>query len=129
MQLTECWLNDAADPSDRIVLAYVGDAYDVEETLGGGIETGYASGRSRIYSTEDDTTSIKLPLDNLTASDIDWLSAHRGRPLWFRDPRGRKIACAYMSLPVTVSTMPVGFSGTIDKGSLSLTSVTVSEAV
>lgn len=121
------FLNDAEDPADSMQFATVGDSYRIEETLGGGVEHGYASGRSRLYSTEDDVTTVPLTLVDVTPAQVAWLRSHRGRVVCFRDNRGAKVFGAYLSLPVEFSTMPV--DDAIDTAALSLTSTTWSEAV
>lgn len=125
--LADIWLNDAADPSDRMAFSYAGDSYSVAETLGGGVEGGYASGRSRVYSTDDDTVSVQLGLQWVTAEQRDWLRAHRGLPVCFRDQRGLKVFAGYHELPVEFSTMPLDMA--IDNAQITLHSVTFSEAV
>lgn len=117
------FVNDAEEPADFITLRYIGDSYTVEETLGGEVEGGYASGRSRVWSTEEDTTTITLDLEWIPAEERAWLVAHRGRVLCFRDPDGRMIFAAFHSLPQTVQSR-----GRL-RGSITLKSVTFSEAV
>lgn len=128
--LNAIWLNDALDPSDARAFRYVGDSYRVSPKSGGGVESGYASGRSRGYSTEDDTVQVQVTLEGLYAEDSAWLDAHRGRTLCFRDPLGRKFFVAYYESPFTVSTMPAGPGGRRqDTADLTADSVTYSEAV
>lgn len=129
MLLTDVWLNDAADPSDRLPLQTVGDVYQVTATLGGGVETGYASGRSRLWSTEDDSSQWALTVLAATEEQIAWLVAHRGRVVCVRDLRGRKFFGAYQAVPVEVPTGDDALSLSQQAVSLSLTSVTFDEAV
>lgn len=125
--LTDIWLNDASDPSDSMAFSYVGDSYSIAETVGGGVEGGYASGRTRVYSTDDDTTSVQFGLQWVTAAQRDWLRAHRGLPVCFRDPRGFKVFGAFHTLPQEFSTMPVAEA--VDSASITLSSVTFDESV
>lgn len=124
--LADIWLNDAADPSDRMAFSYAGDSYSVAETLGGGVEGGYASGRSRVYSTDDDTVSVQLGLQWVTAEQRDWLRAHRGLPVCFRDPLGFKVFGAFHTLPQEFSTMPLDMA--VDSASVTLSSITFDES-
>lgn len=120
------FLNDAESPSDFAVFAYAGDSYQVASNLGGGVESGYASGRSRLYSTQDDTTTVQLTFQWVTAAQTAWLVTHRGRVLCFRDHLGRKVFGAFHEAPVTVSTDPRTYA--VDSVQITLTSVTWSEA-
>lgn len=126
--LSDIWLNDAVDPSDSMSFSYAGDSYSISEVLGGGVEGGYASGRTRAYSTtDDDTVTISLGLQWVTSAQRDWLRAHRGLPVCFRDPRGFKVFAAFHALPVELSTMPA--ADAIDSATITLSSVTFSEVV
>lgn len=130
-ELKSFFLNVAEDPSDYLALSYVGDSYRVQDVLGGGVEDGYASGRSRLYSTEDDNTVVTFTAANLTASDLAWLKANRGVTLCFRDHLGRKVFCAYHQAEAELSTAPAGSRWATAQTTMPLTlaSVTFSEAV
>lgn len=127
--LDALWLNDAENPSDRMSFAYVGDSFRVTETMGGGVEHGYASGRSRAFSTEDDVTAIAFTATNLTTEQVAWLSEHRGRTVCFRDHLGRKVFATYFEAAVDVPTGGDGVSQSATTVPLALTSTTFSEAV
>lgn len=127
VELSDLFVNDAEDPSDYVVFSYAGDSYQVTSVLGGGVEGGYASGRSRTWSTEDDTVTVNVTLLWVTAEQAAWLIAHRGQTVCFRDPDGRKVFAAFHQVPVGVSTIPA--HARVDSAPLSLTSVTFSEAV
>lgn len=125
--LSDIWLNDAVNPSDSMSFSYAGDSYSISEVLGGGVEGGYASGRTRVYSTDDDAVSIALGLQWVTAAQRDWLRAHRGVPVCFRDPRGFKVFAAFHTLPQEFSTMPA--ADAVDSATINLSSVTFDESV
>lgn len=127
--LDALWLNDAENPSDRMSFAYVGDSYRVAGQVGGGVEHGYASGRSRAYSTEDDITTVAFTAANVTAEQVDWLWSHRGRTVCFRDHLGRKVFATYYDVQVEVPTGGDELSQSQQQAPVSLTSTTFSEAV
>lgn len=120
------FLNDATDPSDFMAFSFLGDNYQVTPTLGGEVETGYASGRSRLWSNAEDNTDWPLGFAQVTADQIAWLIGHRGREVCARDHLGRKVFGAYHAAPVTVSTDSRTYA--VDTAQVSLSSVTWSES-
>lgn len=127
--LTEIFLNDAADPSDYMAFAYAGEDYSLTDSLGGGVDGGYASGRRRSWSTLEDATTGQVTFHAVTPSQRAWLRAHRGRTVCFRDHHGNKVFGRYGEVPQSFSTLPVGHSAADNTVTLSLQSVTWSEAV
>jgi hypothetical protein len=124
--LDRLYLNDAESPSDFAAFQYATDSYKVESQLGGGVDSDYASGRSRSWSDESDVTGIQVTLTWLTDAQIAWLGDHRGRTVCFRDHIGRKVFAVYFSVPLDVDTSAPSIAQ--HTASLSLTSVTFSEA-
>lgn len=129
--LDALFLNDAEDPSDFRTFAYVGDSYQVRDSLGGGVESGYASGRSRAYATEDDTTTVSFTAANLTGDDLAWLKSKRGRVLCFRDFLGRKVFGMFHDIAPELSTAPAGSRWALANttAQVTLQSVTFDESV
>lgn len=129
MDLRQHFLNDARDPSDFCAFAYFED-YTPARTKGGGVETGYASGRSRLWTSADDGWIIPLTFRFVTPAQIQWLEDHRGTEVCWRDPLGRKVFVSYQVAPPTVTA---GYRdldwNANDSASVELTSVTWSEAV
>lgn len=125
--LDRFWLVDAVDPTDVCSFAYAGDSYDVTPALGGGVESDYPSGRSRSWSTAEDTTAVTLALDWLSDDDRKWLVAHRGRPVCFLDLLGLKVFVQYRSTPFKMSTAAP--ESAYHSCELALSSATWSEAV
>lgn len=127
--LTEVFLNDADDPTDFVVLAYVGDSLQVTSVAGGGVDHDYASGRSRAWSDESDVTHVRFTATNVTLDDITWLRNHRGQTVWFRDHVGNKVPVVYHTADPSYSTMPLGHPAAFHTVPLQMESVTDSEAV
>lgn len=129
LDLTAIFLNAAEDPADFMAFEYIGDSYRVDDSLGGGVEHGYASGRSRSWSTDDDVTAVPLTLVYLTEDQITWLRGHRGQTVCFRDAYGEKVYGAYHAVPLQRSTMPPGHPATVHQTTLQIESVYHSEEV
>lgn len=122
--LDAIWFNDAADPSDARAFQCVGDSYQFSDKVGGGVESGYASGRSRSFSTADDDTTFQGTLQGLSSADRDWLRSKRGKAVCVRDPLGRKVFGVFYDTPFTYG---IEFDNL--QCAISLASVTFSEAV
>lgn len=125
MDLVHIWLNDAENPSDKIALTFVGDSYRITPRIGGGVDDGYASGRSRTYTTEGEFITITLGMQWMTDEQISWILDHRGRVLCFRDHTGWKVFCAFHEPGFEISTRVVADH----TGALTLKSVSFDEAV
>lgn len=120
------FLSDALAPSDFMAFSYLGDNYQVGLTVGGGVDTNYASGRERVFTTPQRSRSVAVSFQSVTADQIAWLEDHAGRTVCFRDHLGRKVFGVYMDAPETVSTDPRLFAS--DSAVMSLASVTFDEA-
>lgn len=127
MDLRSFFLNDAENPGDKLALRFVGDTYRYTPRLGGGIDHGYASGRSRIYSTESDIATVAFTASRLSWADIGWIIDHRGRTICFRDHMGLKLFVGYHEPPFDLSTLDPSIA--IHTVPMSLSSVTWDEAV
>jgi hypothetical protein len=110
-------------------MAYAGDAYPLTPTLGGGVEGGYASGRVRGWSTEEETVSGQFTYELTTPEHRAWFVAHRGRTVSFRDHHGNKVYGQFHAVPQSLSTFPVDFAAANNTLSVAFSSVTWSEAV
>ena len=128
LSLCAIFLNDALDPADAMSFRYVEDGYTIDRMLGGGVASDYGSGRSRAWTTPADTAFVAVTLSWTTPTQREWLVAHRGRTVCFRDHLGHKLFGAYFSVPLSVSTLPVNYVGASNVATLSLTSVTFDEA-
>lgn len=128
LSLCAIFLNDALDPADAMSFRYVEDGYTIDRMLGGGVASDYGSGRSRAWTTPSDTGMVQVILSWTTPTQREWLIAHRGRTICFRDHLGHKIFGVYFSTPATLSTLPAGYSGANNVTTLSLTSVTFDES-
>lgn len=129
LALTSIWLNDAADPSDKMAFDYAGDAYTLTRSVGGGVEGGYASGRLRSWSTAEEKTTGQITLHALTDAQRAWLVAHLRRTVAFRDHLGSKVFVRFTEVPQSLSTLPVGHAAADNNVTLGLTEVTWSEEV
>ena len=128
LSLCAIFLNDALDPADAMSFRKMDDGYSIDHIVGGGVASDYGSGRSRAWTTAADGSTVAVTLLFTTPVQREWLIAHRGRTVCFRDHLGHKIFGVYFSVPMAISIAPPGADWANNVATLSLTSVTFDEA-
>lgn len=100
VRLSGIWINDAADPTDRLTL-YKGSDFQ-PATATPGVQQLTAGGRLRGIVQGPQMSTWSLTAEWLTVAQCKWLSDHEGHLVWVRDWQGRRVHGWWLATPIQV---------------------------
>lgn len=95
--LKTVWLNSATNPSDYKSFPMLSEL-QVTPSIQGSVVP-YANDRLRVINRSRVSNEINLTLPECERDQIEWLTAHIGQIMCFRDDRGLRIFAAYFAAP------------------------------
>ena len=91
--------NDSTDGSSFVCLVYAGSVSRTPTVVGATVRL--AGGRVRSIAQAGIATQWQVTSQNCTPTDLAWLYAHTGVPVWVRDPWGSKTLGVFWSVAIT----------------------------
>lgn len=116
------WLNSALDPTDARYFEANSIVHSPAVTVSA---VAYAGGVFRMKSTPGRQQMAQVGLLGVTDDGADWLKAHLGAPVWYRDARALKF-CGFYSSDTNFTPAYINDYWSVP---LTFTGITRSEAV